>query len=186
MKDSARKRIGIITDETADLPKDFLEKHNIEVVRYPVWFPGDDKEVEDTKTLYRMMREIKKTPQTSTPPPSRFKEAYKKALGSFDKILAILVFREWSSTINSATRILSQMPRKEQERIEIFDSHSGSVGEGLVVWKAQELINQGREIPEIIETLKGFGKSVKLFGLLEDLSWVIRSGRLHEPWLRQL
>lgn len=182
MKDSARKRIGIITDETADLPKDFLERHNIEVIKYPVWFPDENEEIRDTRALYQKMREIKKTPKTSTPPPSRFKKAYKKALEKFDKVLAILVFNEWSSTINSATRVLSQMSGKEQERIEIFDSHSGSVGEGLVVWKAQELINQGKEIPEILETLKEFGKNVKLFGLLEDLFWVIRGGRLREPW----
>jgi DegV family protein with EDD domain len=182
MKDSDRKRIGIITDETADLPIDFIAKHKIEVVKYPVWFPGEDVEIEDTKVLYQRMRETKKTPKTSTPPPSRFKNAYKKALKSFEKILAIFVFKGWSSTISTARRVLNQMSRKVQERIEIFDSHLGSVGEGLIVRKAQELINQGKKIPEILKTLTELAKNVRLFGFLEDLSWVARSGRIQEPW----
>ncbi|MCK4232404.1 DegV family protein [candidate division WOR-3 bacterium] len=182
MGTSARRRIGIVTDEASNIAEDFAQKHDIEVVKYPVWFPDEDEEIKDTKALYQRMREIKKTATTSAPPPLRFKKAYKRSLEKFDKVLAILLFKGWSGTFDSATQARNQMPAQEQERIEIFDTHLASVAEGLVVWKAQELINEGKGLAEILEILEEFRNSVRLFGIIEDLTWLVQGGRLRQPW----
>lgn len=182
MDTSARRRIGIVTDEASNLSEDFALKHDIEVAKYPVWFPDEDEEIKDTKTLYQRMRELKKTAKTSAPPPLRFKKAYKRSLEKFDKVLVILLFKGWSGTFDSATQARNQMPAQEQERIEIFDTHLASVAEGLVVWKAQELINEGKGLAEILEILEEFRNSVRLFGIIEDLTWLVQGGRLRQPW----
>lgn len=182
MESSARRKIGIVTDEASNLSEDFVLKHDIEVAKYPVWFPDEDEEIKDTKALYQRMRELKKTAKTSAPPPLRFKKAYKRSLEKFDKVLAILLFKGWSGTFDSATQARNQMSAEEQERIELFDTHLASVAEGLVVWKAQELANQGKGLSEILKILEEFKGGVKLFAFMEDLVWLVRGGRLHEPW----
>jgi DegV family protein with EDD domain len=175
-------RIGIVTDEASNLSPEFALKHDIEIVKYPVWFPDEDEEIKDTKALYQRMRETKRMAKTSAPPPLRFKKAYKRSLEKFDKVLVILLFKGWSGTFDSATRARNQMSAEEQERIEIFDTHLASVAEGLVVWKAQELANQGKELSEILKILEEFKEGVKLLAFMEDLVWLVHGGRLHEPW----
>jgi len=70
MEKEGRKKIGIVTCEGSDLPKEFIEKYQIEAVKYPVWFPDEEEEeIHDTKMLYQRMRAEKKLPQTSQPPP---------------------------------------------------------------------------------------------------------------------
>jgi DegV family protein with EDD domain len=182
MGTSARRRIGIVTDEASNIAEDFAQRHDIEVVKYPVWFPDEDEEIKDTRTLYQKMRQTKRMATTSAPPPLRFKKAYKRSLEKFDKVIAILLFKGWSGTFDSAARARAEMSAEEQERIEIFDTHLASVAEGLVVWKAQELANQGKGLSEILKILEEFKGGVKLFAFMEDLVWLVRGGRLHEPW----
>jgi DegV family protein with EDD domain len=182
METSARRKIGIVTDEASNLSEDIARKYDIEVVKYPVWFPDEDEDVKNTKALYQRMRETKKMAKTSAPPPLRFKKAYKRSLEKFDKVLAILLFKGWSGTFDSASRARDQMPPEDKARIEIFDTHLASVAEGLVVWKAQELVNEGKELSEILKILEEFKDSVKLLAFMEDLVWLVYGGRLHEPW----
>lgn len=177
------EKIGIITGEAADLPEELTEKYQIEIVKYPVWFPDEDKEeIKDRGTLYQKMRVEKKLPQTSHPSFIKFKQAYQKALEKFDKVLVISLSKEFSGTFDSAVQAKQQMNESEQERIEIFDSYLASVAKGLVVLKAQELINQEKKLPEILGELTEFRKKVKLFAFIEDLTWLIQGGRLRKPW----
>ena len=178
---SNRRKIGIVTDEASNISQDFAENYEIQVVKFPVWFPDEDEEVKDTQVLYQKMRETKKMAKTSAPPPFRFKKAYKKALEKFDRVLAILLFKGWSGTFDSATRAREQMSAEERERIEVFDTHLASVAEGLMVWKAQELINEGKGSAEILGILEEFRENVKLFGIIGDLAWLVQGGRLREP-----
>ena len=182
MGGSAKRKIGIVTDGVANLSEDFAKEHHIEIARYSVWFPDEEEEIEDTKALYQRMRQTKKMPRTAAPSPLMFKKIYKKTLEKFDKVLVILLFKELSAAFNSATQAKNRMSSEERERIEIFDSHLAAAAEGLVVWKAQELIDQGKGLVEILEILKEFRNNVKLLGFMEDLVWLVHGGRLHEPW----
>lgn len=174
-----KKKIGIVACEGADLPEEFTEKYQIEVVRYPVWFQDEEEEIENAKTLYQKMRVEKKLPQTSQPSPMRFKQAYQGALKNFEKILVIVMAKEFSKAVAAAEQARAQMLPEEQKRIEVLDSRLATVAEGLVAWKAQELIDQKKEMPEILETIKGFINQVEIFGFVQDVNWLKRGGRIY-------
>ena len=128
-----KRKIGIVTGDGADLPEQFVKEHNIEVVKYPVWFPDDDEDITDVRSLYSKMRRDKKLPQTSQPPSPRFVKAYKKAFKNFEEILVIVMSETFSSCISSAKKAREDMGIDVKNRIVIFDSGLATVGEGIVV-----------------------------------------------------
>ena len=133
-------KIKLLVDGGCDLPKKILEKYNIELVGLNVSFNGESYitgEEIDNETFYKKMSENKELPKTSCPSPDRFLEAYK---GDED-ILIITVSSALSGTYSSA-KLAKDMYEDENnnKKIEVLDSMSGSIGQGLLAIKAAELI----------------------------------------------
>jgi DegV family protein with EDD domain len=177
-------KIGIVTDGASNLSSECAKDMDIEVVRFQAWFSGDDEEILDTKKLYQQMREKEWIPKTSAPSPFKFKKAYEKQLRKYDQVLVVLLYKGFSGCFDSAYNALEQMNADDKKRITLFDTTLASVAEGLVVWRAHELITHGLELAEIIARLEKFKHTVELFAFIEDLRWLVRGGRLHDPWAK--
>ncbi len=94
----------IVTDSTADLPKELVEEYNIEIV--PLTVRLGDKTFRDYFDLspvefYQMLGETDDFPTTSQPSVEEFLRTYKK-LGKDEKILSIHISTELSATCQSA------------------------------------------------------------------------------------
>jgi len=183
-----KKPIGIVADEAADLPEELRNKYQIENVLYKVSFPQEEFEGIRLKgNFYQKIREAVKLPFTSFPQARDFQKAYQKALEKFDRILVIVISSTLSKAYAHGALIAKQkMDLKDQKRIEVFDSFLGATAQGLLVMKAQELINQGREMKEILAYLSKFKKKIKLFGFLEDVKWLKAGGRISSPLAKVL
>jgi DegV family protein with EDD domain len=184
MGSSNPRKIGIVTDETSNLPPECAKALDIEVAKFPVWFPDDNKEIFSTKKLYKQMREKEKTAKTSAPSPLRFKKAYEKQLRKYDQVLVCLLYKGFSGSYDSARNAREQMDADSKKRITLFDTTLASVAEGLVVLKAHKLIERGMELEDIVASLEEFKLTVKLFAFIEDLKWLILGGRLRDPWAK--
>jgi DegV family protein with EDD domain len=178
-------KIGMVTDETSNLPPEYAKALDIEVAKFPVWFPDyNNEEILSTKELYQQMREKEKTAKTSAPSPLRFKKAYEKQLRRYDQILVLLLYKGFSGSYDSAHNAREQMDAEDKKRITLFDTTLASVAEGLVVLRTHELIEKGMELADIAACLEEFKLSVKLFAFIEDLKWLILGGRLRDPWAK--
>ncbi len=170
--------LGVIAEESADLPKEFLEKNHILEVPFSTRF--SDGETVTKENLFAKLEEALKTkrplPKTAAPSFNDFLSAYQKALDMFEEVLTITVSSKLSGAYSSA-RIARSMV-KEKQRITVFDCFTAGIGEGLAVFKIQELISEGKSKQEILEILKTFCPKIKVIGGLKDLSFPIRSGRL--------
>ncbi|MBN2378943.1 DegV family protein [candidate division WOR-3 bacterium] len=178
------RKIGIVTDETSNIPPECAKALDIEVAKFQVWFPDDDEEVYDTKKIYRQMREKEKMAKTSAPSPLRFKKAYEKQLKKYDQVLAVLLYKGFSGSFDSAHNAREQMDPDDKNKITLFDSNLASVAEGLVVWRAHDLIANGMELNDVVASLEEFRHTVKLLAFIEDLKWLVKGGRLHDPWAK--
>ncbi|MBD3285434.1 DegV family EDD domain-containing protein [candidate division WOR-3 bacterium] len=174
--------VGIVTDDASNIPRDLTKELDIEVVEYPVWFPDEDINIETPEEIYKQMREKEMTAKTSAPPPVRFKRAYQKQLAKYDHVLVILLYKEFSGTYDSAENAWDRLDDTSRNRVTLFDSTLASVAEGLVVLKAHELTKTDMGPADIVSNLEEFKLSVKLFAFIEDLKWLIKGGRLREPW----
>jgi len=166
--------IGLITDDICSLPEKLLQKHQIEVVKTKLFFPEADKFPE--KNLYQVMKETKALPKTSAPSPGDFLKIFKNSLKKFEKLLVITLSSKLSATYNSAFQAKQLL--EDPSKIILFDSLQAVAPEGLLVLRAAELIEAGKDIDEILKELKQLRKKVKLFAFLETTFWVEKIGRM--------
>jgi DegV family protein with EDD domain len=177
-----KESIGIVTDTGADLPRDFVEKNDIQLVEHKFYFPGQENTDFNLADFYQKMREnLKKGifPKTSFAPVAAFQEAYEKALEKFDEVLAVIITSVHTGAYSAACQAKSLLGEVGQ-KIHVIDSLLAATAQGVFVVKAQELINQNKTIPEIKEFLNNFRNKIKTFAFLENYSWVRASGRLPE------
>jgi len=175
------EKIGIITDEAADLPKEIIEKYQIAVV--PVKLDWPEIENLPGENTFQKMRElerrgIKSFGKTSQPSPKDFIDKYKYQLERFDKVICITVTSKLSGTFNSAIQGKNFLTPEEKELVFIIDSLNVSGGQALLVLKAIDLIKGDKKIEEIVKELEKFTPQIRFFAMIEDPKWLEASGRI--------
>ncbi len=170
--------IKIITDSACDLPKSIIRKHNIKIVPLTVNFKEEsflDKFEITTDEFFDKLENADELPTTSQVSPGEFVSAFKENLGEEDEILGIFLAHELSGTIKSA-----QMAKDiiGSDKIKIVDSRSVSLGEGILVLKAIDLVNKGTDIDEIVKVLEETTKKVKTAAAVDTLKYLEKGGRL--------
>ncbi len=187
------KHIGLVVDEGADLPKDIIQKHNIEIVPIKLDWP----EIKDLpgKNTFQKMREaekrgIKSFGKTSQPSPKDFLDAYKKQFENFEEIVCITLTSKLSGTYNSAIQAKNFLLPEQQKKVFVVDSLNVSGGEALLVFKAIELIkNTELNAEKIAEKLKNLPSRIHLRVIFKDPKWIEASGRISSPvanWVRKM
>ncbi|PIV45005.1 MAG: hypothetical protein COS25_02155 [Candidatus Nealsonbacteria bacterium CG02_land_8_20_14_3_00_37_10] len=167
-------KIGLVVDDICSLPEKLVNEYQIEIVKTKLYFPEWEKFPE--KNLYQVMRETKAGPKTSAPSPGDYLKAYKKTLEKFEKVLVVTLSSKLSATYSSARQAKELMP--DPSKIFIFDSLSAATPEGLLTFKAAQLIREGKDIEEILKILEELREKIKFFGFLETTYWVEKIGRM--------
>ena len=187
------RKIGLVVDEGADLTEEIIEKYQMAVIPFKVYWPPEIENLPG-ETIFHKMREadkrgIKGFCKTSQPSPKDFLDIFKKELEKFEKILCITITSKLSGTYNSAIQARSILKREQQERVFVVDSLNGVCGDGLLVLKAVDLIKAGKEAEEIVKELNEFTKKIHLVVILEDPKWLEASGRISPTlanWIRRV
>jgi DegV family protein with EDD domain len=186
------KKIGLVVDEGADLPKELVDKHQMAIV--PVKMDWPDLENLPGENTFQRMREaekrgIKSFGKTSQPSPKDFLDSFKKQLEKFDKIICITLTSKLSGTYNSAIQARGILSQEDQKRAFIVDSLNASCGEALFALKAIDLIEKGKEAEEIVRELEKFAPQVHLYAMFEEIKWLEASGRISPTlakWVRRM
>ena len=176
------KKVAIVTDTTACITKEQVEKYGIEVV--PVNFIFGDKVYRDgidmTPTeFYTRLRQAKKLPTTSGSLPDPFLEAYRKAIPKADSILCITLAARLSGMFNSA-RMAKEMAKETlpDVEIEVLDCGTAAAAQGLIVLATARAAAQGKDLAEVMATAKSVMQRVHLFATLDTLYYLVKGGRV--------
>jgi DegV family protein with EDD domain len=173
--------IGIITEETADLPPEIIGKHQMVIIPAVLNWP-EIRELPGENTFQKMRelerRGINSFGKTSQPSPEDFLAKYKYLIEKFDRILCITLTSKLSGSYNSAALAKTLMQPENQEKIFIVDSLNASCGQALVVLKAIDLIKSRKDIEDIMKELEEFVPHVHFFVMFEDPKWLEASGRI--------
>jgi DegV family protein with EDD domain len=177
-----KQKVAIVTDTTACIPREMVEKYGIGVV--PVDFVFEDKVYQDGIDMspgefYRRLRRAKKLPITSGSLPTPFLEAYRKASQKAANILCITAPAKLSGMFNSA-QLAMKMAKEALPNvvIELLDCTTAAAGQGLVVLAAARAAALGKDLTEVVTTVRSVMQRVSLFATLDTLHYLVKGGRV--------
>lgn len=175
--------IKLITDSACDLSIDYIKENNIDIASLMVNIDGkfikdDLGQTLSHKEFYKLIKEGA-MPSTTQVNASDFYDIFKKSVVEGKEILYIGISSALSGTVNSANiakdMILEGYPNA---KIYIIDSLSVSVGEGLLVYKAIEMINDNEKIEDIVAYIESIKTKVVHAITMDDLNHLKRGGRI--------
>ena len=175
--------IKIITDSACDLKREYIDKNNIALLSLILNLEGQAIKDDLGKSLsyeefYNKMRHGA-TPTTSQINAHDFEEEFTKYIKNGDSIIYISISSSLSGTFNSANIARNNLIEEYPEaKIELVDSSSVSMGQGLLVLKACEMRDNGASIDEIVEWLEENKRKVIHSILIDDLNHLKRGGRI--------
>ena len=143
------RTVALVTDSTAMLPRDVVERYGIQVVPLQVvigarsYDEGLDPDV-TAETIAAALREW--TPvSTSRPTPARFLEAYEKAKAAgADAVLSVHLSGEMSGTFESAQLAARDAPLP----VRAVDTRQLGMATGFAVVAAAEVLARGGSAEE--------------------------------------
>jgi len=172
----------IITDSTADLPKEYLEEHQVGCM--PISYIldgvtyGGEKEL-DWKEFYAMMRNDGKMPTTSQLNPEEIKKYMEECAGNYEEILYLAFSSGLSGTCGNARLAAEEvMAEHPGARILVVDSLCASMGEGLFVHKAVKMRDAGKSMEETAQWLEDHVQNFVHVFTVDDLYHLYRGGRV--------
>jgi len=174
--------IGIITDSASDTPKEIIKKYSVEVVPLRVILGEksykDDIEIDEKVCLDYMKHNFAKTSLTAY---EDVKVGFEKLINSGKKeIIAINVSSNISGTYNVFRLVAEELMKKDPSlKIEVINTYSISIGSGLLVCKATELLDEKLNFDEIITQLKKYvPQNLSVYYVIPTLKFLKAGGRI--------
>lgn len=168
-------KIRMITDSASDL----LPPHRPEVTVLPMTITFGEVEYQDGVNLthrafYEKLIEGEDLPTTSQISPTSFEEVFRQSVEAGEAVVAVVLSAKLSGTYQSACIAAEEFPQK----VFVVDSENAALGEGILVQRAAQLVDQGLEAPEIAQRLEDEKKDIRLIALLDTLEYLKRGGRI--------
>ena len=172
--------IHIVTDSTATMPPDLIQKHNIAVVPLIVQMGNQTFHEGVNLTQEEFFKRLPTTnplPTTSQPSPADFQEVYANILSRSDEaeIISLHLSSELSMTYNSAVNGAKEV---QPDKISVVDTRTVSAGLALLVLIAVKMANIGKSRQEIVKALESYSQQSQLLFTLDTLEYLRRGGRI--------
>lgn len=169
--------IKIIVDTASDYTLEEANEKNIKLVPLQIRF-GEESyldQYELSKDAFFENLLNGKKGSTSQPSPEAFVKHYDEVKKTNDTILVISLSSKVSGTYQSANLAKSIV---DYDDIHLVDSLSAGLGTKLVVNYAHKLVNEGKDINEIVKVLNDCATKINTRYVPESLEDLFRGGRL--------
>ena len=175
--------IKIIADSTSDLPQEVIQKYNIDVLPLHIILNEDsyDDGVNiNADELFKWSDKNNTTPKTAAISLLEASEAFKKYLNEYDYLLCFALASPLSSTYNNLRVAAKEI---SEEKIYVLDTKSLCVAIGLLIIKAAKMIEEGKDIKEIIDELNVLKEKLNTSFVVDSLDYLHRGGRCSDAAL---
>jgi DegV family protein with EDD domain len=169
-------------DDAGDVPADLVEKYNIKMVPVNIVFGTEEylSTIEmDHAAFYEKAKEVSSHnfPKTSQPSPFQYAEVFRSILAEGEtEIIAICVGEKLSGTYASATAAAKEL--EGQGTFHIFDTASGSCGQGYMAIEAARMVERGAGAKAILERLQVMRETQAVVFLIDSLEYAVKGGRV--------
>ncbi len=173
----------ITTDSTSDLPESYLKEKDMKeaLLSYSLGdkiYGGEEKL--DVKEFYDMMRNGQ-MPTTQAANPEELKELFQSYLDKGISVLHLSFSSALSSSYGNAvmvSRELNEDYAGKGVKVIVVDTLAASLGEGLVVYKAQQMKEAGETLDETAKWVEAHKLNFCHQFTVDDLFHLYRGGRV--------
>ena len=168
--------IKIITDSTCDIRIKDCERMGVSLV--PLRVTIDDVTYLDKFELsceefYEKLASAQEIPVTTLAGPQDFFDKFMEYPD--DDIICITVASKLSGTYQSAVIAKEETGR---DNVYVIDSTSVSLGAGILVETAVEMVRKGHNAAEIAAELSEIAPKIELYAAVDTLKYLVKGGRL--------
>jgi DegV family protein with EDD domain len=174
----SRERVAVVTDSTACLPADVLERHGISVVPLRVTLGArtavDGVDVSSAEVAQALRAKIPVA--TSRPTPAEFAARYREVLAAgASHVVSIHLSAALSGTWESAVLASQDFPFGV---VRVVDSRSTAMGLGFAVLAAAELAAAGGRAAEVQGAATATVDATRTLFYVDTLEYLRRGGRI--------
>lgn len=171
------EKIGFIVDSGSDVPKEFVDKFEIEVLPLNVAFSEgeylDGVTIQPQEVFERMANEI---PKTSLPSGELIEKAFKNLIAKgCTHIIAVTISSNLSGTNNSIRLIAEDFPEVE---CFLLDTKNIGIGSGLFMIAATKYLEMKNDFQMITKKLQDSVEKGHVFFHIPNLKYLIAGGRI--------
>lgn len=173
--------IGVLSDSSCDIPKELLEKYQIQTVPLTVSF-GDEFYLDQLtikpKQFLDKLEKSTEIPKSSQPSLMDFTNRYNYLSTHYDSIISVHLNGKFSGLINSSRRAAGAVSKNTNKNIDIVDSKTATGALGLNVIRTAEAAINGMSHEEIVKNAQEWADKTKLFISCVNTEYIISSGRI--------
>lgn len=175
--------VSVVTDSTAYLPADLVERYEMKVVSLYFTF-GDgetarESDLADYGGFYERLRDADVSPSTSPPEVEDFVAVYEPLLAAGRSIVSVHISSGISQTCEMARRAAERLEAEGAggERIRVLDS-SATGTLGLLAMAAARSAASGAPLDEVADVVRQARLGGRVWFLLDTLEYLRRGGRI--------
>ncbi len=171
------QKIKIVTDSTADLSQEVIEKYGIHVLPLSISVNGqtylDRVDLQPDEFIEEMIKS-KELPKTSQPAMGTFVEMYDKLGEDGSEVLSIHMTSGMSGTVATANSAAGMTDTK----VTVVDSQFITHALAYQVIEAAKMANEGRSLEEILKRVDEVRKNTHLYVVVDTLENLVKGGRI--------
>jgi len=173
-------KFSIVVDSACDVARDIVDGVGTFLSKVPINLQLGDKVYRDDEELnldtYIDEMEASPSVKTSAPSPGLFLDRFKVGDSVFVVTLSSKLSATYQSAMTAKDMYIEQFGNKF---IHIFDSCTASVGEGVIVRKITELLDNGFKDMEVVEKVDEFIKNMNTYIILDKFDNLVKTGRIN-------
>jgi DegV family protein with EDD domain len=166
--------VAVVCDSAASLGAALAARWGVVVVPMQLEVGGEPLS-EEEMSLDDLVANLPDGVKTSGPPPGAFVQAI-TGVASGDGVVVLTVGQRFSSTFQSAQSAAGLVEGTDPVRV--VDTATAAGAEGLVVLAAAEAARAGASVDDVAAVAESVAGRVRLVAAVEDLTSLVRGGRL--------
>lgn len=176
------QKVAILADSIACLTPEMVKQYQLQIIPANIHFDGriyrDGVDINSAEA-YRLLAKSPDHFASSPASVGEYMDAYREASTRAEGILCLTLSSKLS-TLYDMARVAKEEARNElpQTLIEVLDSKTAAVGEGLIILAAARAAAEGKSLDEVTAVAKAVRDKVNVIGIMETIRYVYRTGRI--------
>jgi fatty acid kinase fatty acid binding subunit len=172
--------VSVVTDTTAYLPAEVVERYGLVLVPLYVIFEGErterESDITDYDAFFEELRSADSLPTTSQPSVGDFVSVYEPLLADGGEVVSVHISGGLSGTADSARQAAQALP--DGDRVKVIDSETAAGGLGMLAMVAAHAAAQGAGRDEVEKRVADAREDLKMWFAIDTLEFLKRGGRI--------